>query len=399
MLSTDPQEAQSSAVRVRAPGATTGTPAGATTIVTPSGQSTKTTTATAATTVVRAVAAMTRGRARRLRRGGAAGAGAMSGTIPQDGACPGPCLYGSGRVDNIRANENKNEVKLTHTQAVFLMVAVTLMWSIAGVITRHLEHARSFEVTFWRSFFTVLSLLVILPFFQGRVVFAKIRDGGWALWLSGLCWSVMFTAFMVALTLTSVANVLVTMALGPFLTALIARIFIGHRIPARTWAAILVAGAGIAWMYGAQLEGGQLAGTLVALFVPLASGVNWTITQRAHAQGRNVDLVPAVLVGAVISSLVTLPLAMPLRASAHDVGLLAILGLVQLAIPCALAVVCARVLKAPEIALLALLEIIFGIVLAWVGANEIPSQTVLAGGALVLGALVVNELVGWRQRA
>jgi drug/metabolite transporter (DMT)-like permease len=290
-------------------------------------------------------------------------------------------------------------VKLTHTKAVFLMVAVTLMWSIAGVITRHLEHARSFEVTFWRSFFTVASLLVILPFFQGGVVFTRIRQGGWPLWLSGACWSVMFTAFMVALTLTSVANVLVTMAIGPFVTALIARIFIGHRVPARTWGAILVAGAGIAYMYAAQVDGGQLAGTLVALLVPLASGVNWTVTQRSHAQGRNVDLVPAVLVGAALSSLATLPLAMPLQASAHDVGLLAVLGLVQLAIPCALAVVCARVLKAPEIALLALLEVIFGIVLAWVGADEIPSQTVLAGGALVIGALVLNELAGWRQRA
>lgn len=289
-------------------------------------------------------------------------------------------------------------MRLTHTKAVFLMVAVTLMWSIAGVVTRHLEHARSFEVTFWRSFFTVLSLLVILPFFQGREVFANIRRGGWPLWLSGLCWSVMFTAFMVALTLTSVANVLVTMALGPFLTALLAWIFVGYRIPGRTWAAILVAGAGIAWMYGTEMEGGQLAGTLVALCVPLAGGVNWTITQRAHAQGQHVDLVPAVLVGAVISSLVTLPLAMPLQASAHDVGLLALLGLVQLAIPCALAVMCARVLKAPEIALLALLEVIFGIVLAWVGANEVPSEKVLAGGALVIAALVFNELVGWRQR-
>jgi drug/metabolite transporter (DMT)-like permease len=290
-------------------------------------------------------------------------------------------------------------MKLTHTKAVFLMVAVTLMWSIAGVITRHLEHARSFEVTFWRSFFTVLSLLVILPFFQGREAFVRIRRGGWPLWLSGLCWSVMFTAFMVALTMTSVANVLVTMALGPFLTALIARLFIGHRMPGRTWGAIAVAGAGIAVMYGTELEGGQLAGTLVALCVPLASGVNWTVTQRAHAQGQDIDLVPAVLVGAAISSLVTLPLAMPLRASAHDVGLLALLGLVQLAIPCALAVICARVLKAPEIALLALLEIIFGIVLAWIGADEIPSQAVLLGGALVIGALVANELVGWRQRA
>lgn len=290
-------------------------------------------------------------------------------------------------------------MKLTHTKAVFLMVAVTLMWSIAGVITRQLEHARSFEVTFWRSFFTVLSLLVILPFFQGREVFAKIRQGGAAVWISGVCWSVMFTAFMVALTLTSVANVLVTMSAGPFLTAIVSRIFIGHRIPGRTWLAIVVAGAGIAYMYGAQIEGGQMAGTLVALCVPLAGAVNWTTSQRAAAQGRNVDLVPSVLVGAAISSLVTLPLAMPLRASGHDVGLLALLGLVQLAIPCVLSVVCARVLKAPEIALLALLEVIFGILLAWVGADEVPSQTVLTGGALVIGALVANELVGWKQRA
>jgi drug/metabolite transporter (DMT)-like permease len=290
-------------------------------------------------------------------------------------------------------------MKLTHSRAVLLMVAVALMWSIAGVITRHLEAARSFEVTFWRSFFTVVSLLVILPCFQGREVFAKLRRGGGPLWLSGVCWSVMFTAFMVALTLTSVANVLVTMAVGPFLTALLARVFIGYRIPARTWAAIAVAGGGIAYMYGSQLSEGQLAGTLVALCVPLAGAVNWTVTQRSHAQGHDIDLIPAVLIGAGLSSLYTLPLALPFQASRHDLMLLALLGLVQLAIPCTLSVLCARVLKAPEIALLALLEVIFGILLAWVGAGEVPTATVLAGGTLVIGALVVNEVIGWRQRA
>ena len=290
-------------------------------------------------------------------------------------------------------------LKLTHTQAVFLMVAVTLMWSTAGVVSRHLDHARSFEVTFWRSFFTLASLLVILPFFQGSKVFRKIRHGRSALWVSGVCWSVMFTAFMVALTLTSVANVLVTMALGPLFTALLARVFIGDRIAPRTWGAILVAGLGIASMYASQVSAGEFGGTLVALFVPLAGAVNWTVLQRSHAHGHQVDLVPSVVVGAVISALVTLPLAMPLRASAHDVALLALLGLVQLAIPCALSVLCARVLKAPEIALLALLEIIFGILLAWIGADEVPTRAVLAGGALVIGALVVNELLGWQQRA
>jgi len=290
-------------------------------------------------------------------------------------------------------------VKLKHGQAVVLMVAVTLMWSIAGVITRHLEQARSFEVTFWRSFFTVISLLVILPLFQGRAVFRKIKNAEPALWLSGLCWSVMFTAFMVALTLTSVANVLVTMAAGPLLTAVVARLFIGHRIPVRTAFAILLAAFGIGYMYGTQFSSDGFAGTLVALLVPLAGAVNWTVTQRSHAQGKDVDLVPAVLVGAAISTLATLPLAMPFRASGHDIALLALLGLVQLAIPCALSVICARVLKAPEISLLALLEVIFGILLAWWGAGETPAPTVLTGGALVLGALLMNELIGWRQRA
>ena len=289
-------------------------------------------------------------------------------------------------------------MKLSHNRAVFLMIAVALMWSTAGVVTRQLESARSFEITFWRSAFTALSLLVILPLFQGRGVFRKIWQGSTAFWVSGVCWSVMFTAFMVALTLTSVANVLVTMALGPLLTALVARVFIGHRIPLRTWLAIVAAGAGIAYMYGAQVPGASVVATLVTLCVPLAGAVNWTVTQHAHAQGQDVDLVPAVLVGAVISAALTLPLAFPFQATAHDLTWLAFLGLGQLAIPCVLSVLCARVLKAPEISLLALLEVIFGILLAWVGAHEVPSNSVLIGGSVVIGALVINELIGWRNR-
>lgn len=290
-------------------------------------------------------------------------------------------------------------MKLTHSRAIALMVLVTLMWSIAGVLTRHLEAARSFEVTFWRSFFTAVALLVILPFFQGRAVFSTIRAGGTPLWVSGVCWSVMFTAFMVALTLTTVANVLVTLALGPFMTALVARVFIGNRIALRTWLAIAAAGAGIAWMYGGQLDfRSQLNGTLVALLVPIAAAINWTVVQHSRSHGKRIDLVPAVLVGAVISSLVTLPLSFPMLATPRDIGLLAILGVFQLAIPCVLSVLCAGILKAPEISLLGLLEVIFGILLAWVGAGEVPGPSVLTGGALVVGALVVNELIGWRQR-
>ena len=209
----------------------------------------------------------------------------------------------------------------------------------------------------------------------------------------------MFTAFMVALTLTTVANVLVTMALGPLLTALVAWIFTSYLIAARTWLAIALAGVGIVWMYGGQADlSAQLTGTLVALLVPIAAACNWTVVQHSHAHGQKIDLIPAVLVGAAISALVTLPLAWPFAATPHDIGLLAFLGLTQLAIPCVLSVWCASKLKAPEISLLALLEIIFGILLVWAGANEVPDNSVLYGGALVIGALVMNEILGWKDK-
>ena len=258
------------------------------------------------------------------------------------------------------------------------MVLVAFLWSTAGVVSRQLEAARSFELTFWRSFFTVVSLLILLPIFRGRAVFSGLLSGGRVLWLSGLCWAVMFTAYMVALTLTTVANVLVVMALAPLMTALLARAFIKQSIPARTWWAIGLASIGMVWIYAGQVDfSSQLGGMLVALMVPIAAASNWTLVQHSRTHGSNVDLVPAVLLGAVISTLVALPLSLPLVATPHDMLLLGALGLTQLAIPCVLAVLCARVLRAPEMSLLALLEVIFGITLAWVGAGSAGRQCVV----------------------
>lgn len=290
---------------------------------------------------------------------------------------------------------------MTHRNALAAMLAVTLMWSIAGVVTRWLDgSARAFEITFWRSAFNALALVAMLSFLRGaQPLWRALREGRRALWLSGLCWCVMYTAFMLALSLTTVANVLVTMALSPLFTALAARVALGHRLALRTWGAIVLAGAGIAWMYGHELQGGRhLVGTLVALAVPLAAAVNWTLLQSLRGREAPPDMLPAVLLGALLSAAITLPLAWPLQASAHDVGWLAMLGVVQLAIPCLLAVVIARTLPAPEISLLSLLEVLFGVAWAWLGAGEAPSAAVIGGGALVLVALAGNEVLALRAR-
>ncbi|MGZ8261240.1 MAG: DMT family transporter [Caldimonas sp.] len=280
------------------------------------------------------------------------------------------------------------------------MLVATLLWSMAGVVTRHLEAAGGAEATFWRSFFNAVALVVLLGRIRGaRALRQTLASADPTLWLSGVCWAVMFTAFMVAITMTTVANVLVTMAIAPLVTALFARVALGHRLPLRTWAAIVVAGAGIAWMFAHELagvDGRHLAGTAIALAVPLAAALNWTALQRSR--NGNADLLAAVLIGAALSALFTLGAALPMRATSHDLVLLAILGVFQLAVPCLIAVRAARVLGAAEIALLSLLEIVFGVLWTWLGAAEVPSGHVLAGGALVLGALVANESLALRQR-
>jgi drug/metabolite transporter (DMT)-like permease len=308
-------------------------------------------------------------------------------------------------------------MQLSHRKAMAVMVGVTLMWSIAGVVTRQLEAARAFEITFWRSAFNALALVALLSWLRGPGrLWRSLRSGGRALWGSGLCWCVMFTAFMVAITLTTVANVLITMSLAPLFTALASRAVLGHRVAPRTWAAIVVAGIGIAWMYAREVSGAgaqHLVGTLIALAVPVAGAANWTLMQHLHhaharlsaGSGPSLstapepahDMLPAVLIGAVLSALIAFPLAIPFSASTHDLGWLALLGVVQLAIPCLIATALTRVLKAPEIALMALLEVVFGVAWAWLGAGEQPSLPVIGGGALVLLALAANEAAGLRR--
>jgi drug/metabolite transporter (DMT)-like permease len=205
-------------------------------------------------------------------------------------------------------------------------------------------------------------------------------------------WAVMFTCFMFSLSLTTVANVLITQSLAPVFTALLAGLVLRRPVAGRTWLAIFVAAAGICLMYVfdvSSLEGRHALGVLVALGIPVAGAINWILLQRA---GTSMDLTSSVLLGAVLSAALTLPMAWPLGVSLHDLGLLAVLGVFQLGIPCILVMRAAARLAAAKTSLLALLEVVFGIVLTWLFGGETPGWATVAGGLAVLAALVYNEV-------
>ena len=280
---------------------------------------------------------------------------------------------------------------MTRAGALALMFTAPVLWSTAGVVTRHVEHATSFELVFWRSLFALLFTLLAMAALRIR---PKLE---WPMLASGCLWAVMFTAFMIALSLTTTANTLVVMSVSPLLTTLLAAAFLRDPLPASTWVAAGAAGLGIAWMFGSDFSAHtrtDLLGMLIAFSIPCASAINVVILR---ATGATVDLRPALALGGLISCLVALPLALPFHATPKDIALLGFLGVFQLALPCILLVMASRTLLAPEIALIGLLEVVLGPIWAWLGAGEVPAGATLSGGAIVLGALLLNEVVGFRR--
>lgn len=277
------------------------------------------------------------------------------------------------------------------------MVVAPVLWSTAGVVTRHIEHAAPFEQVFWRSLVAGMFVAVFLQI-TGGAPWRAVRAAGMPGLFSGAMWAVMFTAFVLALSLTSTANTLVVMSVSPLLTAVLARLLLKEPVPPRTWLAIFAGAAGIGWMFAAGLgmrSARDVAGMLVAMLVPIAAASN-LIALRATAA--RLDLVPALVVGAALSCLIALPLALPFGATAHDLLLLGFLGVFQLGLPCMLLVIAARSLRAPEIALLGLIEVVLGPLWAWLGAGETPGTATLAGGTIVVAALAGNELAALASR-
>jgi drug/metabolite transporter (DMT)-like permease len=273
--------------------------------------------------------------------------------------------------------------------ASFIMLLLCVLWSMSGVVARQTESAQGFEMAFWRSAFCCLTLVIWTAVYTRQSPLRQVLAMGWRGVFSGLLWSVMFTCFMLAVMLTTVANTLLAISLSPLVAAILARLVLGIRIPRVTWTCIVLACVGIWWMFRDGLSGDGLSGVLIALGIPVASAVNLILLRKSNEK---ISLAPAVMLGGFFSAILMLPFAFPGTATVTDVAWLAFLGVFQLALPCTILVWVTRFLPPQEIALLALLEVIMGSLWAWLWGNEPIPMATLQGAILIIGALAFNTL-------
>jgi drug/metabolite transporter (DMT)-like permease len=273
-----------------------------------------------------------------------------------------------------------------HARGLALSAAGMIVISPDALLLRLIRDAGAWDVIFYRSLFTGLSLAVVLAVrYRGRL-FGLWRGVGRAGAASTLLMGLSNFAFVGAILNTTVANTLVIIATMPLFGAVLGWLLIGERLRPRTWIAIAVAFAGIMVIFADSLGSGNWTGDLMAMVAALMQATNLVVLRTAGPR----DMSGTVCLSGFASAAILAPFATPAAVGAHDLGVLALLGLVVLPLALTLFIAGARTAPAAEVALMALLETVLGPLWAWIGVGEAPSARALAGGALVVAAMVFN---------
>jgi drug/metabolite transporter (DMT)-like permease len=275
---------------------------------------------------------------------------------------------------------------------MLLIAASSLVFSTAGLFTRLID-LDAWTMLFWRGLFGGLFIAGFVVWRDGRCALAALRAIGRDGLMVALCSALATVCFLNALRLTSVADVLVIGATAPFVTAAMAWVFIGEREDLMTLLASLVAVLGVVVMVGAALAEGRLLGNLLALAMTGFLSLMMVILRKC----RGVDMVPATGLSAFLCAAIVLPFANPASAEGMNFVLLVLFGSVQFGLGLILLALGGRLVSATRTALISILDTPLAPLWVWLAFGEVPAAATLAGGAIVMVAVLGDMLLTRRH--
>jgi drug/metabolite transporter (DMT)-like permease len=276
-----------------------------------------------------------------------------------------------------------------HRTGIALVAAAAVAWSTAPFFTRLLP-LDSWTIVFWRGLFAGGSIAVVLVLTRGRAGLRDLVRMGSSGWLVAVLATVAMVCFIPALQLTSVANVAIILATGPFVAAALAWIWLREVARPRTLLASLVALCGVAIIVGDAHAGSDILGIALTCLMTLAIAA-MTVAVRRH---RDTPMVAAAAVSNILGSLVSIPFAQGLASvGGTEMLILAMFGLLQVALGLTLFMLGSRLLPSGQASLIATLETPLMPFWVWLAFQEAPGTRALVGGALVMGA-VIADIIG-----
>lgn len=243
---------------------------------------------------------------------------------------------------------------------------------------------------FWRGVGAALVFSAVLFALRGRSLVGELRAGG----ATGLgivaCLMVSQLAWVTGVHLTNPAHVLVLVATSPLFGALFSRLLLGERIRPATVAAGLVAILAVAITVSASLRGsgGDLVGDLAGLVVAVVLGLGFTLIRRLGIP----DAWPHFAVAGLLNAGLMAAFFPLVPVAPEAVPVLAFLVLVILPAAFLLISLGPRLIPAPEVALLMLLEVPFGALFLWLLAGRAATWESLVGGTLLIATLGLHAV-------
>jgi drug/metabolite transporter (DMT)-like permease len=281
------------------------------------------------------------------------------------------------------------EVRSQQRLGIALVVAAAIAWSTAPFFTRLLPYD-SWTILFWRGLFGGGMIVAIMLVLQGRAGLRDLIRMSKSGWLVASLSAAAMIAFIPSLQLTSVANVAIIIATGPFVTAALAWVWLREVPHLRTMIASVVALCGVAVIVGSARLGSDILGVALACFMTLAIAA-MTVLLRRH---KDTSMVAAAALSNILGSIVSIPFAHGITAvTGADILILAMFGCLQVALGLTLFFLGSRLLPSGQAALISTLETPLMPFWIWVAFAEVPTLRVLLGGALVMGA-VIADIIG-----
>jgi len=261
-----------------------------------------------------------------------------------------------------------------------MMIVSATIVSTAGLIFRSLESIDAFGVVFFRGLALSFVMLIVLNAFYRQRVFLTI----WSVGRQGVLGALFFTGaqtfYVFAFSNTTVANTTFTIALAPFITALLAFIVIRERIERTTLLAMAIACLGVVAIIVTDVSSEGLLGVFFALMTAFCFSC-FAVTLRRN---KHVEMLPVLLLTGIFSMIVGLVFGQwDVIPQIYDIALCFIWGGVLQGFGQSLLVLSTRVLKAAEIPLIMLLEFSLGPIWVWMFFVEIISLGTLFGGGLI----------------
>jgi len=247
-----------------------------------------------------------------------------------------------------------------------------------------LIYAEPMVIAFWRSLISGVFVLLIVALFYGRQGFKDVVNAG----LSSLIYAVLIAstapAFVLAITNTSVANVVFILASMPVFATLFSRIFLGEPIRILMVVTMAIVAVGLCLIaYGSTtVQIASWTGDIWAIYVSIAFAGALTAVRSA----KSVSMIPAIPLGYIGGAIVLLFFISPFEVQVEDWNLVLMHGTIIGASSCLLTLG-PRFISSSEVSLLVLLESVLAPILVWFVLGENPGRFAIFGGCIVISAL------------